>query len=136
MTAITTTGTTKARYNVALKALRAEGVKVRSNVRQCCRGCITPDQLGLTDETVKSTPYAYTYGGQGQAVSWDSNGEPKRLREAYSWGEPRTIESAMFSHGNGAGPKVAEAFEAQGFGVIWDGSDFKCVEVLLPWEAK
>lgn len=123
------------RFENAIKALRKDGVKIRQNVQKCCRGCIGYEDLNMKDET---QPYAYTYGGQGFATSWSEGALYRRdkLRKSrnYYGMSIRPEESVMFNWGNGSAEKVAEAFRAEGFEVVWDGSEFSCVEVKLTSE--
>lgn len=127
----------RARFFTATKELRREGVKWHTNVMQCCRGCVTPEQIGLKDED-DETPYAWTFGGQGSALKWDrETGFAVREMRGYgrTWGgrvnhdEPVTV---YVNHGNGSAAKVVEAFRRNGFTVEWDGSDSQCVQIEVP----
>lgn len=127
----------RARFFTATKELRRAGVKWHTNVQQCCRGCVTHDQLGLASED-DETMYAWTFGGQGGALRWNrDNGFAVRDMTGYgrTWGgrvdndEPVTV---YVNHGNGSGALVAEAFKRNGFTVKWDGSETMCVEIEVP----
>ena len=122
--------TQKERFAQALKEARREGVKVRQNVQCCCRGCITPDMIGLKDE---EQPYAFTFGGQGDAYAWDEDTVVTRasLNKAKNRGFGRTVfvEQVFFNWGNDSANVLVEAFERNGFDVEWDGSEYNCVVV-------
>lgn len=122
--------TTQDRWIAAVKALRADGVKFRFNVQKCCRGCITHEDLNMTDH---SQPYGYTYGGQGDRIYWDDRGRPYRKgtqRHSGPWHE--TLDHVNINHGNGAAEKIVAAFTAAGLPATWDGSEFSCVKVTFP----
>jgi hypothetical protein len=131
--------TTKARYAAAVKALKAADVTTRINVRQCCRGCVSPEQLGLTDDTTATQPYAWTYGGQGGALRWDpATGEPvEDLPRRRGWGSTTSSSAGVFAYWNHGGPDlvaaraVVDAFTAQGFEVEWNGSEHQCPIVTV-----
>ena len=121
-------------FNNAKKEIRTLGVKVKVNVMECCRSCIGNEQLGLKDDT---TPYIYTYGGQGGAISW-VDGLPfyrSDMRGRKSYITPRLSDMASteyFNHGNltpELGKQIVEIFERNGFVVDWDGKDFHCIEI-------
>lgn len=128
--------TTQTRWNAAIKEIRSNGVKLRQNVQQCCRGCIEYKDIGLEEDS--ATPYAYTYGGQGCAVKW-IEGEPfyrdpanKMIRTHRTHLLERVRASeAYWNHGNGSGAVIKEAFEAQGFEVAWGGSEDYAIVVTL-----
>lgn len=121
----------KARWNRAIKSLRGEGVHVRQNIMQCCRGCVTESDLNMKD---KSQPVAWTFGGQQNAYSWIEDTIVSRStingRRSYSLREGAETE-IYFNHDNGAAAATKAAFEAEGFSVDWDGEDFKCVIVKV-----
>lgn len=142
--------TTEQRYKAAVVALRASGVTVRVNVRSCCRGCATPEQLGTTADMASNDPHAWTFGGQGGVVSWRDGeayagrGYRRFLRQAYA-GRPWQItpkrlapyraKSLHWYHGGPgveAAEKVSAAFTAQGFEVEWNGTTEQAVVVKLP----
>jgi len=132
---ISAQNTDKARWMRATKALRKDGVKFLSNVQKCCRGCIDAETLGLKEGDT-TTPYGYTYGGQGGRVTWSEySGHAEQKSETRNRGfrynrevEPVTV---YINHGNGSGEKIAEAFRAEGLKVEWDGSESACVEVTF-----
>lgn len=116
--------TTQDRWNAAVYELRKAGIKFRTNVRKCCRGCITDEDLRMTDA---DQPYGFTYGGQGCAIKWEG-GEP--VEQGRSWSRdmvPATV--AYVNHGNGAAETIAAVFASHGFAVEWDGSEYRCVEI-------
>jgi hypothetical protein len=116
------------RFNAAVSDLRKNGVKFHRNIRQCCRGCVTAEQVGLMDEDDKVTPYVWTYGGQGCAFGFDSDGEPQ-YRSTTAW--RGTLNSIYLYHGNGGGEIAARVFAAQGLTVEWDGEEFHAVEIVV-----
>ncbi len=127
--------TMKEKWQAALREVRREGIKVRQNVRQCCRGCITPEKLGLTPDAHQ--PYVYTYGGQGGAYSWYNDEvvytDSLRATARSGWRPRRkTVDKIYFNHG-GAGTTAAtilvDALTRHGFDVEWDGSEHSCVIV-------
>lgn len=122
-----TESTVEERFKAAVVAVRRQGVKIRQNVRKCCRGCIMPSDLGFPAEADDKSeipgPYAYTFGGQGQALKW-AHGEPVDSR-----GRPEA--EAWFNHGGGGGDVVAETFREFGFTVEWDGTEVQCVKVIF-----
>lgn len=130
------------RYQAAVKAIRSQGVKVRQNVRKCCRGCILPSDLGFPPEADGSSEepgaYCYTYGGQGHAITWRDgvayNAADLRRYERHFYSIPENArESRVYwNHGGGAGQVVADAFREQGFEVEWNGKEAFTVEVVLP----
>lgn len=122
----------KARWDRAVKALRKDGVHFRTNMMKCCRGCLTEEDLNLKDA---AQPYGYTFGGQDGWIKFNEDGLPYTAagsngrRFGYDY-ESRNI-TAYINWGNGAGEKIAEAFRAEGFEVVWDGDQYSCVEVKL-----
>lgn len=128
--------TTQERFLTAIKDARGKGAKVRQNVQKCCRSCITPEDLGLAKGF--ETPLAYTFGGQGNAIYWDAQGNPVIRTGSYTgWSRRRTFitkpeDSAYFNHDNGGGAIIADAMRAQGFEVEWDGTEAQCVIVKFP----
>lgn len=133
--------TTVERWDAAIKEARKAGVKVRQNVQQCCRGCITPEKLGLKEDD-ETTPYAFTFGGQGNAITWYNNqayyrAELNRTRNSRSWygrKDPKPVDRVFWNHG-GEDLKAAEAikaaFENNGFTVEWNGEGYECVQIVL-----
>jgi hypothetical protein len=127
--------TMEVNYNNAKKEIRTLGVKVKVNVMECCRGCITEEKLALTNAT---QPHIYTYGGQDNAISW-VDGRPywrSALRGRRNrWLSPRDrdlVGAVYFNHGNltpELGQQIVAIFEKHGFVVDWDGTEFKCIEI-------
>jgi hypothetical protein len=117
-------------FNNAKKEIRTLGVKVKVNVMECCRGCIGTEKLGLKDE---NQPYIYTYGGQGNAISW-VDGLPFLRSDAKKWrlSDKDLVNSEYFNHGNltpELSKQIVEIFQRNGFVVNWDGGEFHCIEI-------
>lgn len=114
------------------KALRAEGIQFRFNVMECCKGCISHEKLGLKSE---DQPYGFTYGGQGQRITWNEQDEMvyassmTRKRSYYYRDTANKVDSVYVNHGNGSAEKIVQAFRDGGFEVEWDGNDYSCVEI-------
>lgn len=132
----------KARWTRATKAIRKAGVRFRSNVQKCCRGCVTAEDLGAPNDDVA---VGWTFGGQGGRIAWDeydghafhpvSSGWGFRTdadREVVAWINHSGFTGDGTVAGTPAGRVIAEAFRAEGFEVEWDGTDAKCVEVKFP----
>lgn len=66
----TETATIEENFKATLKEARKAGVKVRQNVMICCRSCTGYADFGLTEETAKTTPLLWTFGGQGNSYRW------------------------------------------------------------------
>lgn len=126
------------RFKAALKATKKRGVRVRQNVRECCRSCITPDKLGMTDEQEKTTPYVYTYGGQGSAYRWIDGTPYYYQAEARGWRyqTDARVNRIYFNHG-GPGVQAAtiltEEMRRQGIMVEWNGEEYQCPQVITPY---
>lgn len=136
--------TTEERYKAAVAAIKAGGVTVRVNVRSATLGSVAVEQLGI-----KSTdaPYAFTWGGQGNAVHWRDDGEAytgeryptfrRRTKDRPWLATPENLARyrairIYWYHGGPAAQVIADAFRAQGFTVEWDGSAEKSVVVQMP----
>lgn len=123
--------TTKERWAKAIKAARKAGVAIRQNVSSCCRGCAEPFKTTKNFES-ETTPYAWTFGGQGMALRWAGNGERAVVSpDRYSYREVTDV-AVFFNHGNGSAQRIVDAFRAEGFEVKWDGDQASCVEVTVP----
>jgi hypothetical protein len=120
------------RFNAAVSDMRRQGVKFHRNIRQCCRGCVTAEQLGLSGDNDETTPYVWTYGGQGCAFRFAGNGEPEYSHRSAGRG---TLTTIYLYHGNGGAAIAAAAFRAQGLNVEWDGTEFRAVEIIVRKEA-
>lgn len=120
---------TQDRWKDAIRVLRASGVRVRQNVQGCCRSCMTEDKLGLKSP---DEAYAYTYGGQGGAYTWQDDVAVYRdTVGSRRYRSPKVVGSVYFNHGNGSGARIAQAFTQAGFTVDWDGSESQCVTVVF-----
>lgn len=125
--------TTKERYAAAVKAIRKSGVAIRQNVQACCPGCAEPFKATKNFDA-ETTPYAWNFGGQGDALKWAGNGDKALLTDGYLGygGAERSSVTVYFNHGNGSAERIVEAFRAEGFDVKWDGEQHSCVEVTVP----
>lgn len=123
----TTDLSTKELWNKSIREIRKAGVAIKQNVRECCRGCINDEKLGLKNE---DQPYAYTYGGQGGATKWE-NDEKMVLAYVPRYSKNAPVTEVYFNHGNDSAKIVADTFRANGFTVNWDGSEYKCVTVKV-----
>lgn len=142
---MTTTNTMENNYRNALKEIKANGVKTKVNVMECCRGCVTNEKLGIENDSVA---IIWQYGGQGHAISW-VNGLPvdraelneyKRSRSWYNLHrytqnpEKNMAWGVLFNHNSLTEEQrdmVADVFTKHGFVVNWDKADrdYKCIEV-------
>lgn len=143
-------GPTEIRWNNALSTIRNQGITVRENVVCCCRNCIGPEELEISDKEYDTGRWAYTYGSQRSGyvfrtigemdyvLVWDD--EAGRWQSAYDDEDP--VEEvntpseggpAEWIYFNFADVEVAkiikEAFEEQNFIVEWSGTISKCVKV-------
>lgn len=117
-------------------ALRKQGVQFRLNVVECCRGCITDEKLNLKSE---DQPYGFTYGGQGQRITWNSKGEmiyasslnKSRRSFYYRSASESKVHTLYINHGNGSAEKIVEEFRKAGFDAEWDGSEWSTVQINL-----
>ena len=80
-----------------------------------------------------NNPYGFTYGGQGQRITWNDQDEMvyassmNRQRSYYYRGAEDKVSSVYVNHGNGSAEKIAQAFRDGGFEVEWDGNEYSCV---------
>lgn len=142
---------TETRFNAAVAAVQAQGVHLKLNVMECCRGCIGHEKLELPSrEALDTTPYAYQYGGQGSELVW-RNGQPFYLDEPWDdededeedgfyasrrhqKRDERCAHTVYFNHGGPdlvAAQALVEIFRGGGFTVDWDGTKNQCVIVHL-----
>lgn len=121
--AVAVYNTTENRFKRAVVAARKSGVHMRTNIVECCRGCVTSEKLNLKDET---QPYGWTYGGQGRYLRWNIFGDA-----VYEDRGSKPYGSVFYNWGNGSAEAIKAAFEAEGFQVNWDGSEFASVEIVL-----
>lgn len=126
--------TTETAWKEAIREIRASGVRIRQNVMKCCRSCIEYRDMGLEEDT--TTPYGYTFGGQGGAYSWVDGvmvTRESKAKLARSWGARlNPVTKVYFNWSNGAGRVIADVFARHGFKVDWDGNNSSCVVVNLP----
>lgn len=122
------------RFKAALRDTRRAGVKVKQNVRECCRSCVSLEKLGLPDW--ESIPFVWTYGGQGGAYRWGADGVPHAYTER-RWGPADSrVERIYFNHG---GPGVegaailAQNLRNHGITVDWKGTEGHCVTAITPY---
>lgn len=111
--------------------LRRKGIAFRINVMECCRGCVSYEKLGAKSE---QQPYGFIYGGQGNRVRWNENGElvsanPSSKRRSYYGSIARKIDHLYVNHGNGSAKEIVSAFREDGFDVEWDGNEYSCVKI-------
>jgi hypothetical protein len=138
--------TTETRFNDAVAAVQAQGVPFVLNVMTCCRSCAGPTDVGLTHETEKTTPYAWTFGGQACELLWDDGRPVYRnempedddeeddgyTRSPRRHNYTRPADTLYVNHGGPdlkAAQVVIEVFRGQGFRVDWDGTEFDSVLV-------
>lgn len=129
------TDTPEYRWNRAVREIRSHGIVFRRNVMKCCNGCIVHEDLGLDPQKDKDVPWAYTFGGQGQAWKWLA-GVPV-LRRAQSHLESgRRLKHMHIKYGGpdtvAVGTIIADAFREAGLTVEWDGSEYSAIEVQFP----
>lgn len=115
------------RWMRATRAARKDGVKFKANVVSCCRGCVDEAKLGLTTENAETQPYAWTFAGQGNRISWDGSGTAIQKLDTWSRQQPPVV--AYINHGNGAAPIILAALVAEGLDASWDGKESSCVIV-------
>lgn len=128
--------TIEARYNASKKEIRQLGVKVRVNIMECCRGCVGNEKLGLP-ENDETTPIIWHYGGQDNAISWDTDGTPywrSDLRNNKYYRQRRKYDAAnmLFNHSNLTDElkqQIVAIFTKHDLIVDWDMSDSQCIEV-------
>jgi len=121
------------RFKNVAKQLRKQGVQFRINISECCRGCVTPEKLGLKHE---KQAYGFIYGGQGQRIAWNENGEvvyadsqKPRGRNYFFNPKKNKVEKIYVNHGNGSADEIVSAFNNSGFDASWDGNEYSCVEI-------
>lgn len=69
------------RFKDFTKAVRKNGIKVRRNIYECCRGCVSSEKLGMKDE---NDPIIWHYGGQGNAIDLAGNKVYWRSYDGYN----------------------------------------------------
>lgn len=84
-----------------------------------------------------NNPYGFTYGGQGQRITWNGNDEMvyassvSGKRSFYYRNAERKVDSVYVNHGNGSAEAIAQAFRDGGFDVEWDGSEYSFVVINI-----
>ena len=115
-------------FDLAVKTIRSYGIKVRRNVQSCCRGCVTPNQLGVKSS---NHPIIWHFGGQGDAFTWDMHGNAVyRHGDRFTKGQP--VDTIYFNWSNLSDEQaraVVAVFRNHGFDAEWDGNDMRCIQV-------
>lgn len=137
--------TTEERFQGAVVAARECGVHLKLNVMTCCRSCVMPEDLDLSDEDFENEPNAFHFGGQGNELVW-CDGNPFFRDEQYDDAkddedddrsfvkarDARPAEVVYFYHrgpGLTAAQILTEIFRGEGFMVDWDGTEDNAVQV-------
>jgi hypothetical protein len=108
----------KRRWARAVHSVRAKGVSVHQNKKQCCRSCIHHD----LSKSIQA--YAFTYGSQDCGFVW-VDGKPM-----YSHNKSEAIDYIMWNFDDYATATIlVEEFEREGFTVRWDGKVSQCVMI-------
>lgn len=123
----------KERFENAKKEIRKQlGVKVRVNVYECCRSCVTNEKLGIKTD---NDAVIWHYGGQGHAFGWDTDGTPvsrEVLYRGYTRWNESGITNILFNHNGLTDAQkrdIVYVFEKWGIVVDWDMSDSKCIGI-------
>ena len=123
--------TRKQAFDSAMRELRKNGITALRNVKGCCRSCVAYD-------LPHDKPLVWHYGGQGNSFTWRDDKPVYTYTPTYQDEEP--IASIFLNHSGlvadsgertEAGRVVVETFLRHGFGVVWNGTEFKCVEVVF-----
>jgi hypothetical protein len=110
-----------------LRMLRANAVAARLNVQQCCRGCVTPQQLGMADA---QAPVVWHYGGQGRRLYF-LDGVPHEKTNSRADGDGYAAAKVIyFNHDNGGAQKFLALCALHGITAKWSGREFDCVEIF------
>lgn len=125
--------TIKARFEASKKEIRTLGVKVRVNIIECCRGCVTNEKLGLP-ENDETTPIIWHYGGQGNAIAWETDGTPIWRSDASRGYSYNNYDAAnmLFNHSHLTDElknQIVAIFEKNDIVIKWDKSDSDCIEI-------
>lgn len=128
--------TIEQRFNASKKEIRQLGVKVRVNIMECCRGCVTNEKLGLP-EGDETTPIIWHYGGQDNAISWEVDGTPiyrSDAKRGYTRRGRRDYDAAnmWFNHSNLTDElkqQIVAIFTKHDLVLDWDLSNSSCIEV-------
>ena len=122
----------KQAFDSAMRELRKSGMIAKRNVKGCCRGCIQIETDGK--------PLIWHYGGQGKAFTWRDDKPVLSYVSSWDYDDDGAVEIVYFNHdglvdetGNRteAGRLVVDTFLEHGFGVQWDGTNHKCIGVVL-----
>lgn len=122
--------TTEQAWKNAIKTIRSNGIRVRQNVMQCCRGCVTADKLGMK---TNSDPIVWTYGGQGNAYTIELDDIWYRGGNGWRYGS-NVVDEIYWNHDNLTDSQksiVWWAFTDNGFVVDWDKSDSQCIRIVF-----
>lgn len=152
-------GSLRNRFETALDAARASGVRIALNVMTCCKNCATYADMGLPAGSA-GTPLAWHFGGQGLELAWIDDDRPVYLEEPderececddlydgneesgecevcqsrYVETEPHRPADSLafrFEPDVSVACRVRDAFAGQGFDVDWDGSMDQALTVRL-----
>jgi hypothetical protein len=127
--------TMESKFKSAKKDIRKAGIKVRVNIYECCRGCVTEEKLGLASPEM---PVIWTYGGQGNAIRWHSDGLPYHAEEfkGSGWGQylkkDAEVAYVYFNHSNLTNEQkhtIVEIFHMYDFVVDYNFSDSQCIGI-------
>lgn len=126
--------TRKQAFDSAMREIRKNGIVAKRNVKGCCCSCISG-----TLPTDK--PIIWHYGGQGSSFTWRDDKPVYTYETSKGWWEDEEIlESIYFNHYGlvdesgkvtEAGQLVWETFSKYGYQIKWDGTESKCLEVML-----
>lgn len=116
------------RFKDFSKEVRKNGIKVRRNVYECCRGCVTFEKLGMKSE---NDPIIWHYGGQGNAISLEGNNVYFRTYDYWDSGECNYI---LFNFDNVWGTEYEQAIrnklDEQYFVYEWETPN-RCLEIKV-----
>lgn len=88
-----------------------------------------PEQLGMTEESEKTTPYLWTYRGQGRRLGWFGGKAYYNAKKYYS--QPAKQVYFYFGNNLDAPRKAVEIFTKFGFDVDWNENPSTAVSVNL-----
>lgn len=116
------------RFKDFTKEVRKNGIRVRRNVYECCRGCVGMEKLGMKSET---DPIIWHYGGQGNAIDLNGNFVYWRSWDGYGHG---LADAILFNFDNVWGTEYEKAIrnklDEQYFVYEWV-SENRCLEIKI-----